>query len=147
MSKQTAEQIRAKMRAVKSSGSKIETALAKALWASGHRYRKNNKSVFGTPDLTFKQLKIAIFVDSEFWHGKNWKARKYDHKIHKKFWHNKIEKNIARDKLVNKMLRKSGWQVIRFWGKEIENNLSGCVKKIEDVKNQNKNARTTIKTK
>lgn len=138
MNKQSSEQIRNKMRAVKGSGSKIETALAKALWARRHRYRKNNKSVFGTPDLTFKQLKIAIFVDSEFWHGKNWQVRKFDHKTHKKFWHNKIEKNIARDKLVNKMLRKNGWRVLRFWGKEIENNLNGCIKKIEEVKNQAK---------
>ena len=53
MDKLTKEQRRKNMQAVKSKGSKIETALAKALFARGHRYRKNNTSVFGKPDLTF----------------------------------------------------------------------------------------------
>ena len=82
------------MQAVKSKGSKIETLLAKELWKRGHRYRKNNKSVYGKPDLTFKKHKIAIFVDSEFWHGKEWEVRKKDHKSNKDFWHKKIERNI-----------------------------------------------------
>lgn len=133
MSKETPEQIRAKMKAVKSSGSKIEKLLSKALWERGYRYRKNNKTVFGKPDLTFKQLRIAVFVDSEFWHGKNWRVRKYDHKTNKKFWFNKIEQNIRRDKLVNKTLSKDGWKVLRFWGKDIENNLKDCIKKIENL--------------
>jgi len=134
MKKQTTEQVNKKMQAVKNSGSKIETALAKALWRNGHRYRKNDRSVFGTPDLTFKQIKIAIFVDGEFWHGKNWKHRKHDHRTNKKFWHNKIETNIARDKTVNRTLTKEGWQVLRFWGCEIETDLETCVKKIERIK-------------
>lgn len=133
MKEQTTEQISKKMQAVKSSGSKIETTLARAIWVKGYRYRKNDKTVFGTPDLTFKQLKIAIFVDSEFWHGKNWKVRKYDHKTNKKFWYTKIENNIARDKLVNRTLKKSGWQVLRFWGKDIESNLKVCVEKTEQL--------------
>ena len=78
------------MRAVKGSGSKIERMLATALWKRGHRYRKNDKSVVGKPDLTFKRIKVAIFVDSEFWHGKNWKVHKHDHKTNKKYWHEKI---------------------------------------------------------
>lgn len=68
------------MQAVKSIGSKIELALSKELWKLGYRYRKNDKSVFGKPDLTFKKYKIAVFVDSEFWHGKDWELRKHDHK-------------------------------------------------------------------
>jgi len=119
------------MQAVKSKGSKIETLLAKELWKRGHRYRKNNKSVYGKPDLTFKKYKIAIFVDSEFWHGKDWEQRKEDHKSNKEFWHKKIERNIERDKEVNDYLLKNGWQVLRFWGKEIEHELVNCVHKIE----------------
>lgn len=80
------------MQAVKSKGSKIETALAKALFARGHRYRKNDKTVFGKPDLTFKKYKIAVFVDSEFWHGKDWKTRKHEHKSNQEFCYNKIER-------------------------------------------------------
>jgi DNA mismatch endonuclease (patch repair protein) len=64
------------MRAIKSTGTKDEVRLAKALWHLGHRYRKNNKTVFGKPDLTFKKYKIAIFVDSEFFHVKIGKLKK-----------------------------------------------------------------------
>lgn len=132
MDKLTKEQRRKNMQAVKSKGSKIETLLAKELWKRGHRYRKNNKTVYGKPDLTFKKYKIAIFVDSEFWHGKDWKERKKDHKSNKEFWHKKIERNIERDKEVNDYLLKNGWQVLRFWGKEIKHELVTCVQKIED---------------
>lgn len=121
------------MQAVKSKGSKIETKLAKALWKKGYRYRKNNKTVFGKPDLTFKKYKIAIFCDSEFWHGKNWENRKHDHKTNVKFWHQKIERNIERDKEVNKKLLKDDWTILRFWGKEIEKDLLSCVGKIEQA--------------
>src|SRR5690554_8238162 len=93
MDKLTKEQRRKNMQAVKSKGSKIETLLAKALWKKGYRYRKNDKTVFGKPDLTFKKYKIAIFVDSEFWHGKDWEKRKHDHKTNQDFWHAKIERD------------------------------------------------------
>ncbi len=133
MDKLTNEQRRKNMQAVKCKGSKIETMLAKELWRRGYRYRKNDKSVFGKPDIAFRKYKIAIFVDSEFWHGKDWEIRKHEHKSNKGFWHRKIENNIKRDKEVNEVLLKSGWYVLRFWGKEIENDLLICVKKIEDT--------------
>ncbi|PJB12711.1 MAG: very short patch repair endonuclease [Flavobacteriales bacterium CG_4_9_14_3_um_filter_40_17] len=136
MDKLTKEQRRKNMQAVKSKGSKIETRLAKALWAKGYRYRKNNKTIFGKPDLSFKKYKIAIFVDSEFWHGKDWEKRKHDHKTNQDFWHAKIERNIERDKEVNAELLKTGWTTLRFWGKEIEKDLVTCVNKIEyEIKN------------
>ncbi len=121
------------MKAVKATGSKIETALAKALFAKGYRYRKNDRTVFGKPDLTFKKIKLAIFIDSEFWHGKNWKITKKDHKSNAEFWHKKIERNIQRDKEVNDKLKKEGWKVLRFWGEMIEKKLNTCIAKIETV--------------
>lgn len=131
MDKLTREQRRKNMQAVKSKGSKIETALAKALFSRGHRYRKNDKTVFGKPDLTFKKNKIAVFVDSEFWHGKDWETRKYEHKSNKEFWHKKIEQNINRDQKVTKQLKRNGWKVLRFWGNQVENKLDFCIIKTE----------------
>jgi len=138
MDKLTKEQRRKNMQAVKASGSKIETALAKALFARGYRYRKNDKTVFGKPDLTFKKYKICIFVDSEFWHGKDWVIRKDDHKTNREFWHKKIERNIERDKEVNAELTKQGWKVLRFWGNAIRKNLLFCILEIEDAINNSK---------
>lgn len=126
------------MQAVKSAGSKIDTTLAKALFARGHRYRKNDKTVFGKPDLTFKKLKIAIFVDSEFWHGKDWEIRRHDHKSNRAFWLAKIERNIERDKEVNLQLLKEGWIILRFWGTDIQKKLQTCITKIERKINEAK---------
>jgi len=126
------------MQAIKSSGTKIEIALAKALWNQGFHYRKNNKKVYGKPDFTFKKYGLAIFVDGEFWHGKDWEQRKNDHKSNQEFWHKKIQRNIERDKEVNLHLKKEGWKVLRFWGRDIEKNLETCVKKIERKINEAK---------
>jgi DNA mismatch endonuclease Vsr len=130
MGQLTKEQRRKNMQAVKSKGTKAEVMLAKALWHRGLRYRKNDRSVFGTPDLTFKRYKIAIFVDGEFWHGKDWHLRKHDHKTNIEFWHNKIERNIQRDKEVNKKLTEDGWLVIRFWSKDVLKNIESCINQI-----------------
>ncbi len=137
--KLTPEQRRRNMQAVKSKGSKIEVALAKALWQKGLRYRKHNKTVFGKPDFTFKKYKIAIFVDSEFWHGKDWETKKHDHKSNQDFWFKKIERNMERDVEVSQKLTADGWKVLRFWGKEIQKNLQNCVNIIEQTINDAKN--------
>ncbi len=119
------------MRAIRSTNTKDEVRLAKALWHLGYRYRKNNRKVFGTPDLTFKKLKIAIFVDSEFFHGKDWEIQKNRFKTNQEFWQAKIERNIQRDIEVNNYLMEQGWTVIRFWSTEIKNNLEDCIAKIQ----------------
>lgn len=142
MDKLTKEQRRKNMQAVRSKGSKIESLIGKALWAQGYRYRKNDKSVFGKPDFAFKKIKVAIFCDSEFWHGKDWKKHKYDHKSNQVFWHKKIERNIQRDKEVNEQLLKDGWKILRFWGEDITKNLHSCMDKIiqviDEIKRGNK---------
>lgn len=127
----TTEQRRKNMQAIKSTGTKAEVLLAKALFAKGHRYRKNNKNVFGKPDLTFKKIKLAIFIDGEFWHGKDWEIRKHNLKTNQEYWIPKIDRNIKRDQEVNSELSKQGWKVLRFWSKEIEKNLDSYIFQIE----------------
>ena len=120
-----------RMRSIRSTNTKDEVRLAKALWHLGYRYRKNNRKVFGTPDLTFKKLEIAIFVDSEFFHGKDWETQKNRFKSNPEFWHKKIERNMQRDIEVNNYLMEQGWTIIRFWSTEIKNNLEDCIAKIQ----------------
>ena len=119
------------MQAIKSKETKDEVLLAKALWKRGHRYRKNNKTIFGKPDLTFKKYKIAVFVDGEYFHGKNWEIEKHRIKTNTEFWWTKIEGNIKRDFQVNQQLNDQGWKVLRFWSKEIRKNLANCILIIE----------------
>ena len=129
----TKEQISYNMRQVKNKDSAIELRLRKTLWQKGYRYRKNVKSVFGHPDIAFIREKVAIFCDSEFWHGFDWENRKKDFKVRQDFWIPKIKRNMERDKEVNEKLRNDGWVVLRFWGNEIKNNLIKCVDKIEEA--------------
>ena len=126
----TPEQRSKNMRAIKATGTKDEVRLAKALWHLGYRYWKNDKSVFGKPDLTFKNHKVAIFVDSEFFHGKDWETQKLRIQSNQEFWHKKIGRNIERDKEVNDYLTNNGWTVLRFWSKEVKNNLWKCINRI-----------------
>jgi len=129
--KKTKEQISFNMKQVKNKDSVIEIALRKELWNRGLRYQKNVTKIFGKPDLVFKGKKVAVFCDSEFWHGYNWEERKKDFKSHQEFWIPKIERNMQRDIEVTEELRKQGWKVLRFWGNEIKKNVSGCADIIE----------------
>jgi DNA mismatch endonuclease (patch repair protein) len=128
----TKEQRRENMQAIRSKETKDEVLLTKTLWRRGLRYRKNDKTVFGRPDLTFKRYKLAIFVDSEYFHGKDWDTEKYRIKTNRDFWWTKIESNIKRDKQVNEELVREGWIILRFWSKEVRKNLVSCVEKIEE---------------
>ena len=131
MDNHTLEQRRKNMQAVRNKDSKIEKILRQELWKRGLRYRKNVKNVFGHPDIAFIGKKVAVFCDSEFWHGYNWEERQNDIKSRRDFWIPKIERNILRDIEVNKRLKADGWIVLRFWGNEIKKNAAQCADLIE----------------
>lgn len=124
------------MQANKAIGTSSENMLARALWAKGYRYRKNDKNTLGKPDLVFKSLKIAIFVDGEFWHGKDWERKKLKITENRAYWIQKIERNIERDECNRIALEETGWSVLRFWHKEVKRNLAGCVAVVEQVISQ-----------
>ena len=131
MDKHTPEQRHKNMQAVKSKDSEIERLLRNELWKRGLRYRKNVKDIIGKPDIAFIGKKVAVFCDSEFWHGFNWEERKEDIKTRREFWIPKIERNMQRDLEVNAALAGAGWTVLRFWGKDIKKHCSECADVIE----------------
>ena len=96
---------RKSLRANRSAGTSIEVIFGRLLYAAGVRYRKNDRNVCGSPDFTLPRLKIAVFCDGEFWHGRDWERRKADHKTNRSFWISKIEANMERDRQVNETLR------------------------------------------
>lgn len=123
------------MQNIRSKDTKIEVILRKALWKKGYRYRKNYKELPGKPDIVLTKYKIAIFCDSEFFHGKDWQSlnlrlKKSDHG---EYWLRKISRNIERDNEVNKRLLFEGWTVIRFWGDEIKKYTDECVEVVEEA--------------
>lgn len=114
--KKTKEQISYNMRQVKNKDSEIELMLRRELWKRNIRYRKNVTRIFGKPDIAFIRKKVAVFVDSKFWHGFNWEVKKNEVKSNRDFWIAKIERNMERDAEVNQYLQNEGWLVLRFWG-------------------------------
>ena len=131
MSNHTPEQRRRNMQAIKSKDSKIEFILRRALYHKGYRYRKNSSQVYGHPDILFIKEKIAIFCDSEFWHGYDWENRKNDFKSNQDFWISKIARNMERDREVNQYLEHEGYIVLRFWGNQIKNDHESVIDRIE----------------
>ena len=137
MDNHTQEQRRKNMQAVKNKDSKIEILLRHELWRRGLRYRKNVQSIMGKPDVVFSKKRVVIFVDGDFWHGRDWQTKKYEIKSNQNFWIPKIEKNMQRDIEVNNTLQSQGWTVLRFWGTDIKKDLQTCADIIENtVKNK-----------
>lgn len=138
MDNHTPEQRKKNMQAVRNKDSAIEVALRKELWSRGIRYRKNVKTVFGHPDIAFIGKKVAVFCDSEFWHGFDWENNRDSIKTRREFWIPKIERNMQRDKEVTQKLESDGWIVIRFWGKEIKKQTKECADIIQKHLNERK---------
>ena len=124
---------RKRMAKVRLKGGKAETLLAKTLWHKGYRYHKNEKHLPGSPDIAILRYHIAIFVDGEFWHGKDWDLKKSKLKRNREYWIEKIEENIERDHTTDLSLAQIGWIPVHFWEKDILKNVEGCVTAIEDI--------------
>ena len=131
----TKEQRRRNMQNVRSKDTKIEVLLRKALWHKGYRYRKNYSKLPGRPDIVLTKYRIAIFCDSEFFHGKDWQVleERIKRGDNSEYWLAKIRRNMERDREVEQQLRFEEWTVIRFWGREIICGLEECIRVIEEV--------------
>ena len=118
------------MQQVKNKDSKIEVLLRKELWSRGLRYRKNVNRIYGKPDIVFIGKKIAVFCDSEFWHGKNYQESTDRIGTNSDYWKQKIKRNMERDIQVTEQLQAEGWIVLRFWEKDIKKKTDECVQLI-----------------
>ena len=127
----TPEQRHKAMVSNRSKNTSIEVKLRKALWNVGIRYRKNYKLLNYNVDIAITKYKVAIFCDGDFWHGKDFDDSKFH--TNKKFWSEKIKRNMERDLEATIALRDEGWQVLRFWEKDIKKSLGECVKEVVNV--------------
>ena len=127
------ETVSKNMRSIHSKDTSIELQLRKALWHKGYRYRKNYKALPGSPDIVLTKYKIAIFCDSEFFHGYNWEIKKQKLGHNREYWIKKIERNMARDRENDFKLIALNWIPIHFWGQEIQKHTEECVQAVEDL--------------
>lgn len=113
-----------------------EVELRHALWSKGYRYRKNYSGLQGRPDICITKYKIAIFVDSDFFHGRDWEKtlkEKVANGNNGKYWQMKIQENIDRDNKVDSELRGTGWTLIHFWTSDIKKDLMGCINVVDET--------------
>ncbi len=134
MDRLTKEQRHRNMKRIKAKDTSIEVKFRKALWDKGYRYRKNVVELPGKPDIVIAKYHLAIFCDSEFFHGKDWNDLQAQLRRgnNPDFWIKKISGNIEHDSAVDKELKALGWDVLRFWGRDILHDVDGCVKAVEE---------------
>lgn len=114
------------------SNTQCEIVLRQALWAAGYRYRKNVASLPGHPDVAFPRAHLAVFVDGDFWHGRDWENRRRKLQVgsNPDYWIAKIQRNMERDLETTSRLESMGWTVLRFWESEVRSDPAKVVQKI-----------------
>lgn len=112
------------MSQIRGKDTKPEVKFRKYIFSRGIRGYRISSNLLGKPDIVFNKYKIVIFIDGCFWHKCPQCYKEPD--TNKKFWRKKISDNVKRDKKVNIKLSENGWQIMRFWEHEINNNLNKC---------------------
>lgn len=125
------------MAAVKSKNTSPELLFRRAIREKGIKYSVYSSKLPGKPDIVLKKQKTLVFVDGDFWHGRQWKDRGYKSLAdqfstlaNKKYWVEKIQRNMARDQKVNRDCKKLGWRVVRFWECDINRKMEKCISKL-----------------
>ncbi len=114
------------MSRIRGTNTKIDLIMKDVLSEINYKFEMYPK-MFGNPDFVLKRKKIIIYCDGDFWHGYKYQEKK---KPSKKFWRDKIERNMERDARMTRKLRRDGWSVLRFWEHDIEKKPEKCVRRI-----------------
>ncbi len=118
------------MSSIRSSETKPELLVRKALFALGYRYRKNYKQLPGRPDIVFPKYRTVVFVHGCFWHGHKNCRNARTPKTHAEYWVSKLAYNKRRDRSNKSKLERQAWQVVVVWECEVEQDLDSVIEKI-----------------
>lgn len=131
------DEIARNMSAIRSRDNRTEVALRRLLHVAGLRFRLHSKRLIGKPDIVFSRQRVVVFVDGDFWHARTLREEglaALQARIKtptQQYWLSKFARRVQRDDEVNKLLRKSGWKVLRFWESEVKANVSATAERIE----------------
>ncbi|MEC4848999.1 MAG: very short patch repair endonuclease [Nitrosarchaeum sp.] len=114
------------MSRIRGTNTKIDIKMKKMLQENKIKFEMYPK-MFGNPDFVIRKKKIIIFCDGDFWHGYKYHEKK---RLPKKYWRDKIETNMRRDRRITRKLRRDGWSVLRFWEHDIEKKTNTCINRI-----------------
>lgn len=115
---------------IKSKNTSLEILVRKKLFADGFRYKINDSSLPGKPDIVLPKYHTVIFVNGCFWHRHNCKLATIP-KTNTEFWKKKFKKNEENDEKNYRLLRNYGWHVIVVWECEIKEDVDKLIKSIE----------------
>jgi DNA mismatch endonuclease (patch repair protein) len=107
-----------------------ELAVRRLAYTRGLRYRTHVMDLPGRPDMVFAGLRVAVFIDGDFWHG--WRFPTWASRL-APFWKSKIARNRLRDRKNFRRLRQAGWRVVRVWEHEVHADPDECVHRIEQA--------------
>lgn len=116
------------MSAIKPKGTKLETAVAKSLWAKGIRFRRNVSNLMGCPDIAIKKYRVVVFIDSCFWHL--CERHCIIPRNNAVAWKHKLEDNRRRDEEVNAYYKEHGWHIMRVWEHDLHQNFDAMIESI-----------------
>jgi len=118
------------MSRIKSKNTKIELVVRKYLFAKGYRYRLNDRTLPGKPDIVMRKYKTVIFIHGCFWHRHSGCKEATVPKTRTDFWEKKFQANIRNDQKNEKLLRDMGWNVIVVWECQIENDFENTMSEL-----------------
>jgi DNA mismatch endonuclease (patch repair protein) len=128
------------MRRVRAKDTSPELALRRALWRRGLRFRVHDTALPGKPDIVFRRAKLAVFVDGDFWHGRQWLDRGFASleeqmsRVNRpEYWIPKLARNLERDRATNEALRGEGWRVHRVWESQLRESADDVAAEIEGL--------------
>jgi DNA mismatch endonuclease (patch repair protein) len=124
----TKEQRRKNMQNIRSKGTLPEQIIMRELQRRKIYFARHVDSIIGKPDIVFRRKKVIVFVDSDFWHGHP--KRFIMPKSNLEYWKKKLDRNKKRDKEVNKILEKNGYQVIRVWEHDVKKRFNKAMNRI-----------------
>jgi DNA mismatch endonuclease (patch repair protein) len=124
------------MAAIGSRNTGPELALRSAMHRAGMRFRLHRRSLPGTPDVVLPRVRLAVFVDGDFWHGRLWFERGKAPRSNRPFWLAKFRRNRDRDRRVDLELLAMGWTPVRVWASEVLADPGECVRLLRMVVGQ-----------
>ena len=113
------------MSRIRSKNTFIDRRMREMLSEVGGRFEMY-PDLFGSPDFQVGK-RVLVCCDGDFWHGYRYAEKK---RPAKKYWREKIEGNMRRDRKVSRKLRRDGWSVLRIWEHDIKKKTEKCLQKI-----------------
>lgn len=115
----THEQRRRNMQAIKGKNTRPEIILRSSLHRLGYRFRIHYRDLPGRPDIVMPKHKTVIDVRGCFWHRHEGCNKSTMPGTNIRFWKEKFQRTVERDRINRKKLESLGWNVIVVWECEI----------------------------